>query len=536
MAATRALRMIWVCWLLLIADGLAQRKMQTAYGNVEEITAAQLKAYLAFIAADELEGRNTPSRGLNTAAQFLATQLMRFGAKPAGEEGSYFQTLKLSQVTIDPRTTMAELGGRTWKYGEDFLANETAAQVSGAMVYIGPGWTIKTDSVFADESIDVRGKIIITHAGFPPGMRFSRRDWESPSDYARRRGASAIVYVPTFQSLTNWPRTRQNAVETGDVFVNKFQEEEEPSVPNITASAQMLTEIFRGESENAQALFKRGLTGEKGKAFALDANKILRLTVTVKTKAEATRNVIAVLEGSDNKLKQEYVALGAHYDHVGIGRSVAGDSIYNGADDDGSGTTALLAIAEAFAQGPRPKRSLLFVWHTGEEQGLWGSKYFTQHPTVPLAQVVTQLNMDMIGRSKKPGDTNTANNELSGANEVYVIGAKMMSTQLGELSARVNKNFLNLAFNERYDDPKDPNQFFFRSDHFHYAQKGIPIIFYFDGIHEDYHRPSDSVDKIDFVKLEKIARTIGATAWEIANLPSRPVVDKKLPEELSNMH
>ncbi len=533
MSSKQGFRIIFVCGLMLVANVSAQRKSQTTYGNVEEITAAQLKAYLSFIASDELEGRNTPSRGLNTAAQFLATQLMRFGAKPAGEDGSYFQTLKLSQVTIDPSMTMAEVSGRTWKYGEDFLANETAAQVNGAMVYIGQGWTSKSDSLFADESLEVRGKIIITHAGFPSGMRFNRADWESPSGYARRRGASAIIYVPTFQSLANWPRTRQNAVEAGEVFVNKFQEEEEPAVPNITASAQLLTEIFRNESESAQTIFKRSLSGEKGKAFALNASKILRLTVAVKTKAETTRNVIAVLEGSDNKLKQEYVALGAHYDHVGIGRAVAGDSIYNGADDDGSGTTALLAIAEAFAHGVRPKRSLLFVWHTGEEQGLWGAKYFTNNPTVPLTQIVAQLNMDMIGRSKKPGDTNAANDALSGPHEVYVIGAQMMSTQLGELSERVNKNFLNLAFNPRYDDPKDPNQFFFRSDHFHYAQKGIPIIFYFDGIHEDYHKPSDSVDKIDFVKLEKVARTIGATAWEIANLPSRPVVDKKLPEELT---
>lgn len=533
MSLIRRLRFIFICLLLLVANLSAQRKAQSAFGHVEGITAAQLKAYLSFIASDELEGRNTPSRGLNTAAQFLATQLMRFGARPAGEEDSYFQTLMLSQVTIDPRATIAELGGRTWKYGEDFLANETATQVSGAMVYIGPGWTMKSDSVFAEESIEVRGKIIITHAGFPPGVRFNRSDWESPSGYARRRGASAIIYVPTFQTLTNWPRTRQNAVETGEVFVNKFQEKEEPAVPSITASAQLLTEIFRGESESAQTIFKRSLSGEKGKAFALESNKILRLTVAVQTKAETTRNVIAVLEGSDNKLKQEYVALGAHYDHVGIGRAVAGDSIYNGADDDGSGTTALLALAEAFAKGPRPKRSLLFVWHTGEEQGLWGSQYFTNYPTVPLGQIVAQLNIDMIGRSRKPGDTNTANEALSGAHEIYVIGAKMMSTQLGALSERVNKIFLNLSFNYNYDDPKDPNRFFFRSDHFHYAQKGIPIIFYFDGIHEDYHKPKDSVDKIDFVKLEKVARTIGATAWEIANLPSRPEVDKKLPAELT---
>jgi Zn-dependent M28 family amino/carboxypeptidase len=192
-----------------------------------------------------------------------------------------------------------------------------------------------------------------------------------------------------------------------------------------------------------------------------------------------------------------------------------------------------MAIAEAFAKGPAPKRSILFVWHCGEEKGLWGSRYFTEYPTVPLNQIVTQLNIDMIGRSKKIGDTNPKNAELTGPNEIYVIGSKMMSTELGEVSEAVNKSFLKLSFNYKYDDPKDPNRFFFRSDHFNYAQKGIPIIFYFDGVHEDYHQPSDSPDKIDYQKMEKVARTIYVTGLTIANLPARPKVDKQLPSELT---
>jgi Zn-dependent M28 family amino/carboxypeptidase len=231
-------------------------------------------------------------------------------------------------------------------------------------------------------------------------------------------------------------------------------------------------------------------------------------------------------------LKNEYVAVGAHYDHVGVGLPVAGDAIYNGADDDGSGTVSVLALAHAFSQSPRPRRSILFVWHAGEEKGLWGSRYFSENPTVPLPSIVTQLNIDMIGRSKPAGDTNPRNAELSGPNEIYVIGAKMMSTELGELSDRVNSSYLNLTYNTKYDDPKDPNQFFFRSDHFNYARKGIPIIFYFDGEHEDYHRPGDEVSKIDYQKMERVARTIFMTGWEVANLAARPKVDKQLPAEL----
>jgi Zn-dependent M28 family amino/carboxypeptidase len=227
-------------------------------------------------------------------------------------------------------------------------------------------------------------------------------------------------------------------------------------------------------------------------------------------------------------LKNEYVAIGAHYDHVGVGTPVNGDAIYNGADDDGSGTVATLALAEAFARGPRPKRSILFIWHAGEERGLWGSRYFTESPTVPIGQIITELNIDMIGRTRKENDK-PANQTLPKPGEIYLVGSKMMSSELGELNESVNKSYLNLEFNYKYDDPKDTQQFFYRSDHYNYAKKGIPIIFYLDGVHEDYHRPSDSVEKIDYQNMEKITRTIYATAWELANRPTRPRVDKPLP-------
>ena len=163
-------------------------------------------------------------------------------------------------------------------------------------------------------------------------------------------------------------------------------------------------------------------------AFELNSGKTISFNSAIKIDMVPTQNVVAVWEGSDPVLKNEYVAIGAHYDHVGIGNPVNGDSIYNGADDDGSGTTGILSIAGAFANGKiKPKRSILFVWHCGEEKGLWGSQYFTDYPTIPLDKVITQLNIDMIGRSKKEGDTNPKNKELSGPNEIYVIGSKMMS-------------------------------------------------------------------------------------------------------------
>ena len=233
--------------------------------------------------------------------------------------------------------------------------------------------------------------------------------------------------------------------------------------------------------------------------------------------------MIGIIEGTDPKLKSEYVAIGAHYDHVGVRNNApeGTDRIFNGADDDGSGTTGVLQIAEAFAKGPKPKRSLIFVWHCGEEKGLWGSEFFADHPTVPIDSIVTQLNIDMIGRSKKAGDQDRRNADLSGPNGIYVIGSRMLSTELGKVSDSVNAGYLKLNFDFRYDAPDDPNRFYYRSDHYNYAKKGIPIIFYFDGVHEDYHKPGDDPEKILYDKMCSISQLVFSTAWELANQPER---------------
>ncbi|HKC89495.1 MAG TPA: M20/M25/M40 family metallo-hydrolase, partial [Blastocatellia bacterium] len=306
------------------------------------------------------------------------------------------------------------------------------------------------------------------------------------------------------------------------------QNQSTPQLPVIRPSLQMFQALFQGEKQTAAVIFNRAAAGDPVESFELSANKQLSVTISLKSEPATTQNIITVLEGSDPVLKNEYVAISAHYDHLGIGTPVNGDAIYNGADDDGSGTAAVLALAEAFARGPRPKRTILFIWHCGEERFLWGSRYFTEHPTIPLNQIIADLNMDMIGRTRKEADANPANKMLVKPGEIYVIGSKKMSTELGEISEAVNRSYLHLTFNYQFDDPKDTSQLFSRSDHISYARKGIPIIFYYNGEHEDYHQPSDSVEKIDYQNMEKVARTVYATAWELANRAQRPRVDKPL--------
>jgi Zn-dependent M28 family amino/carboxypeptidase len=509
-----------------------------AHGNADYITAQQLKDYLAFIASDEMEGRDTPSRGLDTAALFIATHLSRWGLKPAGDNGSYFQRIALTQSKIDPALNYIEINGQRFNFGEDFLARPVNGAASGALVYAGHGWVIKAKNIDAFQGLDVKDKIVVANGGglLPKGVTFNElkgnqgEDWDPPISAARKRGAKGVIFVPHFQSLANWDRNRQTLIDRGSFSVDKFQTQNNIAFPAITASLNLLNALFHGERQNAAEIFKRFIASEPAESFEFKVDKKVSFTVALRTAPAATQNVIAVLEGSDPILKNEYVAIGAHYDHLGIGTPVNGGAIYNGADDDGSGTVATLALAEAFARGPRPKRSILFIWHAGEEKGLWGSRYFTESPTVPLGQIVTQLNIDMIGRTRKENDI-PANRSLPKPGEIYLVGSKMMSAELGELSESINKSYLNLSFNYKYDDPNDPGRFFYRSDHYNYAKKGIPIIFYMDGVHEDYHLPSDSIEKIDYQNMEKVTRTIYATAWELANRATRPRIDKPLPVE-----
>ncbi len=503
------------------------------FGNTDGITAVQMRAFLEFIASDELEGRDTPSRGLDIAAMYIAQHLKNWGIKPAGDGGTYFQKFPLKRSKIVAQNTNLSLNNQAFTYGEDFLTTYTNANVPASnIVYVGHGWVIKSKNINAFQGIDVKDKIVIATGGLPKGLNFNDlqgkmgEDWSSPAIYGNANGARAVITFASFGGLANIKANRWTQTEKGDLEFKAPQFQ--VKIPTITATPRLINALFQGEKTNGATVYNKAITQDYVEPFELNPNKKISLNVAVKTEATHSQNVIGILEGSDPVLKNEYVAIGAHYDHVGMNPFAAGeDKIWNGADDDGSGTVAVMAMAEAFSKGAvRPKRSILFIWVAGEEKGLWGSEYFTDNPTVPLGSIITQLNIDMIGRAQQDGDENPQNKALPKPGEVFVIGSKLMSSELGELSEATNKSFLNMTFNYKYDDPNDPEQFFYRSDHYNFARKGIPIIFYMDGSHADYHQVTDSIEKIDFVNMERIARTIFATGWELANRPTRPKVDK----------
>jgi hypothetical protein len=244
-------------------------------------------------------------------------------------------------------------------------------------------------------------------------------------------------------------------------------------------------------------------------------------------RSQYTRNVVGIVDGSDPKLKSAFVSFGAHYDHVGYTEGTppgnGTDRISNSADDDGSGTTTLMAVARAFALGPKPKRSLLFVWYAGEERGLWGSRYYVDWPGgVSADQIVANLNMDMVGRNR--------DNKESEANTVYPVGSDRISTELHNVLIDANTALPKpLALDFEMNDPADLEQLYYRSDHYSFAARGIPVIFYTTGLHPDYHRVTDSAEKINYDKMARIGQLVYETGRRVANLDRPPTRDNKGP-------
>ena len=321
--------------------------------------------------------------------------------------------------------------------------------------------------------------------------------------------------------------------------------------PVVTAQDEFFEFLFSGADVKYADLKAKAANQEPLPAVSLKGVSI-RFGIDADyeiVRTQFTRNVVGIVEGADPKLKDTYVAFGAHYDHVGYaegevvdapaaGNTPAGkrrlgaagrvtegaieDRIWNGADDDGSGTVTLLSLAKAFATAPKTKRSLVFVWHTGEERGLWGSRYYADYPSVPMEKIVAQLNMDMVGRNDK--------NDPKESNTVYLVGSDRISTELHNLNEEANASLKPpMKLDYSANDPGDSEQIYYRSDHYSYAAKGVPIVFYTTGLHPDYHANTDSVEKIEFDKMARISQLMYETGRRVANLDRAPARDNKGP-------
>jgi hypothetical protein len=517
----RVLALLMVAALMLASAGAASLPLPTAEAT-SSITARDLKRHLSFLASNELGGRYTFSPSNLIAARYLASQLEYYGYHGAARDGSFFQRVPLSYRNVDlaaSRLTLSDGGAkREFTYPDAFIAEvPTNMNVSGELVFVGYGVCSPRNGYDDYTGLRVKGRIVVMSTGSPESLKKVRlSDDEQAEPAALAHGAIGVIKIPDAQKLLTWEQLW--------VWFGGRQQLGLPpatSLPQITAGPELIKTIAKAMGKESSELIA---PGTKLRPAELAASAEIKLRVEVKD-APPAQNVAGILEGGDSKLKDEYVVFSAHYDHL---KTSDNGEVYPGADDDGSGTVSVLEIAQAFAVGPRPKRSILIVFHTGEELGLYGSAFNTDYePVVPLQKLVADLNIDMIGRSRPEGDNDPRDAHLTDKNSIYIIGADKLSTELNKLNEETNLDTARLRFDYTYNDEKHPEQFYYRSDHYNYAKHGIPIIFFFTGVHRDYHQHGDVVEKIDFAKMERIDRMIFATGWRVANLDHRLVVDKR---------
>ncbi|MCW3081380.1 M28 family peptidase [Segetibacter sp.] len=484
--------------LLTGLNGIAQRgqKQQTDYANIysQTISAAELKEKLTVIAGREMEGRETASPGQRKAAAYIESHFNKLGLLPGTTTGFQMQYPIYQDTLLE---ASLKVGGKFQKPDSSFTINIASAP-NGTfdikeIIFASFGIV---DSVRNDyQSLDVKGKWVLIFEGTPASASpvFDRRSPYSSRakvDQAVKLGAKGV-----FIMSADFPK---RALESkGAMYLKKTAP---ATVPVITVSSNVAHQLLGLNPAQLLQSIKNIPVGSYNAEAQFITNK--------RTLLLQSSNVIGVLPGTDKA--DEYVLITSHYDHLGT----HGKEIFYGADDDGSGTTSVIEIAEAFAkaknEGHGPRRSIVFMTVSGEEKGLLGSEFYTENPVFPLNKVSVDLNIDMVGRIDP-------NYKGDSSNYVYIIGDDKLSTDLAPITDSVNTAYVKMQLDRRFNDLKDPNRYYYRSDHYNFAKSGVPVIFYFNGTHADYHRSTDTVDKINFDLMSKRVKLIFHTAWQMAN-------------------
>lgn len=490
------------------------------------IIAEELKKHLTILASDEYEGRETGQPGQKKAAEYIANYYESLGIEPC-VEGSWFQVYPLK---IEKKgTSSAYVNNRKFEFIKDFYSfgsNWTELDAS-QIVFVGYGIEDKRYNDY--KKVKVEGKVVMCLAGEPTDEEGKSKltgkytpsdwsmDWSLKTELAHKKGATGIimvnmVYDMYISRIKYWLESPSMRLD----YPERRGEEALTPIPEIFISPTMANEILRASNITIEELQKTINKKVKTKTVKPERKISVHFHMERVVEKLEAENVLCYIEGTDPALKDELIVISAHYDHIGI----TNGEINNGADDDGSGTVATLEIAQAFLDakkaGKGTRRSILILNVSGEEKGLLGSEWYSEYPVFPLENTVCNLNIDMIGRKDK---------EHEDDKYVYIIGSDKLSTELHSISEQTNSTYTNLELDYTYNDPKDPNRFYYRSDHYNFARKNIPVIFYFSGVHEDYHKPGDDVEKILFDKMETITKLIFYTAWEVANKDERLKVD-----------
>lgn len=510
---------------VLTAAAQTDMKKVSPVEYANSITADEMKTKMASIASDEFAGRETGEPGQKLCAEYLANHFKNLGL-PAINNGSYFQEFPMREEKVAGYTF--DVNGKKYEFLKDFFAFQgipDGSYTSSEIVFVGFGINDSTSGINEYEGLDVKGKIVAFFEDEPMDKQGNSyitgttriSEWSSDlklkTEAAKAAGALAIISIQ---------KHADNDIKVYEHYIQKpktygYDKEKKTTFPKFYISEQMADEFFQtvNKKYSVQSIKEEYRTAKRKKGFEIKVP--VEITVITESRKITGENVLGYIEGTD--LKNELVIITAHYDH--LGKTEKG--IYYGADDDGSGTVSLMEIAEAFVAaknaGFGPRRSILIMPVSGEEKGLLGSEYYSEHPIFPLENTVTDLNIDMIGRVDAKHEGNF--------NYVYVIGADRLSKDLHKVNEEMNKKYSQLELDYTFNDPRDPNQFYYRSDHYNFAKHGIPVIFYFTGVHQDYHKMTDTPDKLHYEKMAKIAKHVFFTAWEIANRDERLKLDKK---------
>lgn len=502
----------------------------------DSITAAQLERDLAYFASDELQGRNTPSRGFDLAASYIVKRLEAAGVKPFGDKGTFYQRYEMHESRVETTAASITINGATLRLDDGFVLRSLSGQpIRGTwpVVYVGHGWVIPDKGIDPYAGLDVRGKVVLTHGprAMPKDVtiqQFGRVTVGASNVVAEaaKRGAAAVLMIPQTSAQPGWWHQLQGQ--------NLVRRELDPWVPSAYAAAQVTSALLSRASVDtlmatqrytAEAIVTRGDASDYPASFEL--SKRVSFNIPTSTIVHRPYNVVALIEGTDPVLKNEYITVEAHLDGSVGTRTVDGDAIYNSADDNASGSAAALSIAERMMT-VRPRRSMIFIWDSGEEQGLWGTRHFVANPPVPLDRIVAHFNIDMIGATRAPGTADAESADVAGPNEVYLIGPGVLSDKANALIERVNQDYLKMRFN-RNDDRWDSEFFYPRTDAGPFLERGVLTIGWNTGLHRRYHLPADEAKFLDPKKIETVARTVFATLWVMADSAERPGIDKPIP-------
>jgi len=545
---------LWLFWFPQDAIGRKNpKRAATEQQGYALLDSSLLGAHLRFLSSNALEGRETGRHGQKIAANYIASNFERLGLKPLGENGSYFQPFTVCQSCVGvenkimvysendahlsngPTTVWNDFLQEFYFFPKRFPASDT---LSGEIVFLGYGIDDEHKYDYSDyKNVDVKGKIVVVMHGEPQRddtssifnganpTRWSRNHFKRFA--AAEAGAKALLIVSDRAPMPSLSQqadafTSYITKRTLNLAAATLPENEvvtsTSTFPVIYISTKIANSLIAASGKNLDALQQE--IDRTGQPLSFQVhNTRARIVIDIRKKLMTTENVCAMIDGRD--AKEDAVVVCGHYDHLGID---AQGQIYNGADDNGSGTAAVLSLAEAFMRnGIQPRRSIIFVLFSGEEKGLLGSKHFVANPTFPLENIVADVNLDMVGRLDNE-------HEMRGETDyVYVIGSDKISKEYDQLLQKANRESVNLKLDYTFNRKNDPNRYYYRSDHYSFAKHGIPSLFLFTGLHEDYHQPTDTIEKIDFQKLTQISRLTFSLIWHVANLEHRLKKDAQVP-------